>query len=143
MYAAPTQFGGCCATGPVYAAMVPAPATPTMTGMTGMAGMGMKGMNMTAADPAPATAAGKQVKLTGTLVCGKCNLHQAKKCTNVLRVKDGTKTVNYWLADKGNGETYHEGVCGGGTVEHVTVTGTLTEKDGKKVVTPTKVDVKK
>jgi hypothetical protein len=110
--------------------------------MAGCCGMCAK-CCATAADPSPATAAGKQVKVMGTLVCGKCNLHQAKKCTNVLRVKDGTKTVNYWLADKGNGETYHEGVCGGGTVEHVTVTGTLTEKDGKKVVTPTKVEVKK
>ena len=38
----------------------------------------------------PVTAAdAKEVTLTGTLVCGKCKLKEAKKCTNVLQVKEG------------------------------------------------------
>ena len=85
----------------------------------------------------------KEVKLTGSLVCGKCQLKQTPKCSNVLQVKEGDKVVNYRLADKGNGETYHEGVCGGDKVENVTVTGTVTEKDGKKTVVPTKVELPK
>ena len=85
----------------------------------------------------------KEVKLTGTLVCGKCQLKLTPKCSNVLQVKEGEKVVNYFLDDKGNGEPYHEGVCGGDKVENVTVTGTVAEKDGKKWVKPTKVDVKK
>jgi hypothetical protein len=85
----------------------------------------------------------KEVKLTGTLVCGKCNLKMTPKCSNVLQVKEGDKVVNYFLDDKGMGETYHEGVCGGDKVEGVTVTGSVTEKDGKKYVKPTKVDTKK
>ncbi len=85
----------------------------------------------------------KEVKLTGTLVCGKCSLKETPKCSNVLQVKEGDKMVNYLLDDKGNGETYHEGVCGGEKVEDVTVTGTVTEKDGKKSVKPTKVETKK
>lgn len=85
----------------------------------------------------------KETKLTGTLVCGKCQLKQTPKCSNVLQVKEGDKTVNYFLDDKGNGETYHEGVCGGEKVEGVTVTGTVTEKDGKKYIKPTKVESKK
>ena len=85
----------------------------------------------------------KETKLTGTLVCGKCQLKQTPKCSNVLQVKEGDKTVNYFLDDKGNGEAYHEGVCGGDKVEGVTVTGTVTEKDGKKYVKPTKVETKK
>ncbi|MBA4190967.1 MAG: hypothetical protein C0467_23525 [Planctomycetaceae bacterium] len=89
------------------------------------------------ADPA------KEVKLTGTLVCGKCSLKATAKCSNVLQVKDGDKVVNYFLEDKGNGEPYHEGVCGGDKVEGVTVTGTVTEKDGKKSIKPTKVETKK
>lgn len=85
----------------------------------------------------------KETKLTGALVCGKCQLKQTPKCSNVLQVKEGDKVVNYFLDDKGTGEDYHEGVCGGEKVEGVTVTGTVSEKDGKKYVKPTKVDLKK
>jgi len=85
----------------------------------------------------------KEVKLTGTLVCGKCSLKETPKCSNVLQVKEGDKTVNYFLDDQGAKEAYHEGVCGGDKVEGVTVTGTVTEKDGKKYVKPTKVETKK
>lgn len=85
----------------------------------------------------------KEVKLTGALVCGKCNLKMTPKCSNVLQVKEGDKMVNYILDDKGAGEEYHEGVCGGDKVEGVTVTGSVTEKDGKKYVKPTKVETKK
>ena len=85
----------------------------------------------------------KEVKLTGALVCGKCTLKTTPKCSNVLQVKEGDKLVNYFLDDKGNAESYHEGVCGGDKVEGVTVSGTVTEKDGKKWVKPTKVETKK
>jgi hypothetical protein len=91
-----------------------------------------------AADLEPAK---KEVKLTGTLVCGKCKLGEDKKCTNVLQVKDGEKTVKYWLDDRGIREDYH--VCGGDEKTGITVSGTLTEKDGKKLVKPTKVEEKK
>ena len=91
-------------------------------------------------DPA-ARAEDKEVKVTGSLVCGKCNLKETAKCSNVLQVKEKDKVVNYYLTDKGNGESYH--VCGGDKVENVTVTGTVTEKDGKKTVKPTKVELPK
>ncbi|MDB5310563.1 MAG: hypothetical protein JWO38_4765, partial [Gemmataceae bacterium] len=71
--------------------------------------------------------AAKEVKVTGTQVCGSCKLNETKKCTNVLQVKEKDKVVNYYLVDKGNKEEYHDGVCGGGQVEGVTVTGTVTE----------------
>lgn len=84
----------------------------------------------------------KEVKVTGTMVCGSCALSETKKCTNVLQVKEGDKVVKYYLDDKGNGEAYHDKVCGGGKLEGVTVIGTVTEKDGKKVIKPTKVMTK-
>ncbi|WP_439624601.1 DUF6370 family protein [Gemmata sp.] len=92
---------------------------------------------------AAALAADKEVKLTGSLVCGKCKLKETAKCTNVLQVKEGDKVVNYYLDDTGAKEAYHEGACGGDAVEGVTVTGTVTEKDGKKTIKPTKVETKK
>jgi uncharacterized protein DUF6370 len=84
----------------------------------------------------------KEVKLTGTLVCGKCSLKATPKCSNVLQVKESDKTVNYFLDDRGNREEYHEGVCGGEKVESVTVIGAVTEKEGKKSIKPTKVETK-
>ena len=102
--------------------------------------VGVSGFGVVSAEDKPAA---KEVKLTGTLVCGKCGLKEAKTCTNVLQVKEDGKTVNYWLVDKGNGEEYHEGVCGDGKVEKVTVIGTVGEKDGKKTVKPTKVELPK
>jgi 3-oxoacyl-ACP reductase-like protein len=97
-----------------------------------------------AADDAKATPqSDKEVKLTGTLVCAKCKLKMdgVTKCTNALQVKDGETTVTYILNDKGMEEDYHE--CGGGEKKDVTVVGKVTEKDGKKTVKPTKVDVRK
>ena len=84
----------------------------------------------------------KEVKLTGTLVCGSCKLNESKKCANVLQVKEKDKTINYWLTDKASDEAYHEKICGGGELKDVTVTGVVTEKDGKKMVKASKVDVK-
>jgi type 1 fimbria pilin len=72
----------------------------------------------------------KEVKLTGTMVCGKCTLKLTDKCTNVLQVKDGDKTVNYFITDDGPKAEYHKPVCpGGAKTEGVTVTGVVTKKD--------------
>ncbi len=87
-------------------------------------------------------AATKEVTLEGTIQCAKCSLKQAKECTNAIVVKEGEKNVTYFFADKGNGESYHEMVCGGGK-EQGTVTGKVAEKDGKMWITPTKVAYKK
>jgi hypothetical protein len=52
--------------------------------------------------------------------------------------KDG-KTVNYYLVHNDTSKTAHGAVCGGDS-EKVTVTGTVEEKDGKEVLTPTKIE---
>ena len=69
----------------------------------------------------------KEVKLTGTLVCGSCKLNESKKCANVLQVKEKDKVINYWLTDKASDEAYHEKICGGGELKDVTVTGVVSE----------------
>jgi hypothetical protein len=80
----------------------------------------------------------KEVTLKGTILCAKCALKEAKKCTTAIQVKEAGKTVTYYFLDKGAKEDYHEEVCGGGRREG-TVTGTVTEKDGKKWIVPKKV----
>jgi hypothetical protein len=75
----------------------------------------------------------KEVKLEGELVCGKCKLKESKECTNVLQVKEGDKTVNYYLDDKGTKEDYHKMCCTKTT--KVTLTGgEIVEKDSKKMI---------
>src|SRR5437660_8922685 len=82
---------------------------------------------------------GKEVTLKGTLVCGKCKLKETDACANVLQVKDGDKTVSYYLKDKGKAEKYHKEICTNDGKE-ATVKGTVTEKDGKRWVSNAKVE---
>jgi hypothetical protein len=60
----------------------------------------------------------------------------------VIQVKENGKDVLYYLADKGVNESYHEEVCGGGRKDGK-VTGVVAVKDGKKTITPSKVEYKK
>ena len=84
----------------------------------------------------------KKVTLKGDILCAKCELKQAKKCTTAIVVKEGDKEVTYYLSDKGMKEEYHEPVCGGGRKEG-TVIGKVSEKNGKKYITPEKVEYAK
>jgi hypothetical protein len=85
-----------------------------------------------------AQAEDKEVTLKGKIMCGKCALKQAKKCATVIQVNEDGKDVIYWFLDKGTKEEYHEEVCGGAMKEG-TVTGTVSEKDGKKWIKPKEV----
>lgn len=86
-----------------------------------------------------ARAADKEVTLKGKIMCAKCELKESKTCQTVIKVKEDGKEVTYYFHDKGNKETHHEAVCGGGRKEG-TVTGIVTEKDGKKWIAPKKVE---
>lgn len=81
----------------------------------------------------------KEVTLKGTILCAKCALKETKKCQNAIQVKDGDKTVTYYLDDKGMKEEYHESVCGGEKKDGK-VTGTVSVKDGKQIIKPSKVE---
>ena len=86
--------------------------------------------------------ASKEVTITGNMVCGKCTLHETKSCQNVVQVEKDGKTVNYYLKQNDVSKAAHDPICSGGS-EKVTVTGTVKEKDGKLMMTPTKIDVVK
>lgn len=84
----------------------------------------------------------KEVKLEGTMVCGKCKLKETDACSNVVQVKEGDKTVSYYLKDDGAKAPYHKDCCKADAKVKVTG-GTLTEKDGKKTLEGAKVEVVK
>ena len=77
--------------------------------------------------------------ITGNMVCGKCTMHETKGCQNVIQVEKDGKTVNYYLAKNDVSNALHEDVCHGDT-EKVTATGTVVEKDGKEILTATKLE---
>src|SRR5208283_7590 len=81
----------------------------------------------------------KEITITGNMVCGKCTLHETKSCQNVVQVVKDGKTVNYYLKQNDVSKAAHDPVCHGDS-EKVTVTGTVTEKDGKQMMTPTKIE---
>jgi hypothetical protein len=84
----------------------------------------------------------KEVTVTGSMVCAKCTLHLTKECQNVVQVEKDGKTVNYFLTQNDVSKAAHDPICGGSS-EKVTVTGTVKEKGGKEMLTPTKIDVNK
>ena len=81
----------------------------------------------------------KAITITGNMVCAKCTLHETTSCQNVVQVTKDGKTVNYYLVQNDTSKAAHGAICGG-DAEKVTVTGTVEEKDGKQLVTPTKIE---
>lgn len=81
---------------------------------------------------------GKEVTITGDGVCAKCALKETATCQNAIKVEEGGKTVTYYLAANKVAKDYHENVCQA-TVK-TKATGTVEEKDGKKVLTATKIE---
>jgi hypothetical protein len=99
----------------------------------------MAGLTLAGATTALAADA---VTITGNMVCGKCTLHETETCQNVVQVTEDGKTVNYYLKQNKVSKDAHDPICGGGS-EKVNVTGKVKEKDGKKIMTPTKIEVVK
>jgi uncharacterized protein DUF6370 len=89
---------------------------------------------------ATAFAAGDEVTLKGTIVCARCTLKKpdAKECQNVLLAPgpDGKK-IEYYMAASKSADAVGE-VCT--ESKEATVTGTVSEKDGRKWIKASKVE---
>jgi hypothetical protein len=86
----------------------------------------------------------KKVTVTGDGMCAKCALSETDSCQNaVIEDKDGTKTT-YYLVHEGVSKKSHGsmGFCKATKDKpvKVKVTGTVEEKDGKKVMTAEKIE---
>jgi len=89
----------------------------------------------------PASALAKEVTITGKGTCAKCGLHETDECQNVIQTKEDGKTVTYYLTDNAVSKDFHDNVCK--KPKQVTATGEVTEKDGKKMLTVSKIEVVK
>ena len=83
----------------------------------------------------------KEVTLKGEGKCAKCALKKADQCQNVIEVKEGDKTVAYWMEANDVAKAFHKNVCSA-TVK-MTAVGKVSEKDGKKILVASKLDVDK
>lgn len=81
-------------------------------------------------------ASAEEVTLKGTASCAKCEEGTADKCTNILTVGKGDDKVVYTLEGKA-GKPWHKNVCK--KTKKVEMTGTVSEKDGEKVLTVTEI----
>ena len=90
-----------------------------------------------------ATAVAAEETVTGKLMCAKCTLKKAdaSKCQNVLVSQDAAgKAVEYYVEANDTAKAYGH-TCQG---EKPTVaTGTVSEKDGKKWITASKMEAPK
>jgi hypothetical protein len=81
---------------------------------------------------------GKEVTVEGSVKCAMCTLKEAdwKECQNVIQVKKGDETVNLYIVKNDVAEEFGH-VCTGS--KDAMVTGTVSEKDGRQWITPTKM----
>jgi hypothetical protein len=79
--------------------------------------------------------------ITGEAMCAKCELKLQDKCQTVIQVKEGDKTVLYYVEGNSVGKAFHSQVCD--APAEATATGTVATVDGKLVLTPTSIELKK
>jgi len=86
--------------------------------------------------------AADETTLTGSVMCAKCSLKKAdaKECQDVLVVKDGDKTSEYYVEKNEVSKAFGH-VCK--DQKSAVVTGKVTEKDGKKWISATKMEPSK
>jgi hypothetical protein len=87
-----------------------------------------------------AAAAADEVTMSGNIMCAKCVLKKADAtgCQDVLVVKDAEgKSTEYYVTKNDVAQKFGHN-CKGETA--ATVTGQVAEKDGKKWITPSKIE---
>ena len=82
--------------------------------------------------------AAETITITGDGKCAKCAMKETKDCQNAVLVTENGKTTTYYLEPNQVAKDYHGTVCKK-TVK-TKVTGTVEEKDGKKILTASKIE---
>jgi hypothetical protein len=82
----------------------------------------------------------KTVTLSGQIGCGHCALNVTKSCADVIRVKEDGKDVIYFFADDPS-RKHDTAMCD--SVRDGKVTGVVSEKNGKKTIKVSKVELGK
>jgi hypothetical protein len=108
--------------------------------MIRMFGLFVCGLAFAALIAAPVAAEDKEVTLTGTITCPKCDLGTADKCGTVIKVKEGEKDVLYTF-DADSNKKYHGDICK--EAKPGKVTGKVKKDGDKMVISVTKLEYTK
>jgi hypothetical protein len=82
-------------------------------------------------------------EISGKGVCAKCSMKEASSCQAVIQVTKDGETTNYYVSkDSKAHKKLHKAICKK-DVDGISITGDVTEVDGKKVVAVTKADIPK
>jgi len=104
-------------------------------------GTAVGGMASVAQSGSSSAIGNMETTITGKAVCGKCQLKQTASCQNEIQVKNGSKTVTYYLVQNDVSKNFHEEMCR--NAKKVTATGTVQEVDGKLEFAATSIVVAK
>ena len=89
-----------------------------------------------------AVQAADATKIAGEGTCAKCDLKVADKCQNAIVVTGADGKKETILCDANDvAKAFHGKICKG--AEKVTAEGVVTEKDGKKTIALTKIELAK
>jgi len=90
--------------------------------------------------PSAVATAGDEITVSGKVACAHCTLKKAdaKSCQDVLVSKDAQGTTTEYYITKNDVSEKFGHACSG--EKPATVTGAVTEKDGKKWITPSKME---
>ena len=80
-------------------------------------------------------------ELKGEATCAKCTLKTATACQFAITVEKDGKKETYLAEQNDVAKGFHKNICT--STEKVVAQGTISEKDGKKMVTLTKVELAK
>lgn len=83
----------------------------------------------------------KEVTIEGDGKCAKCAMKETKDCQNAIVVTENGKETTYYLEPNKVAKDYHGNVCKKTT--KTKATGTVEEKDGKKILTASKIEAVK
>ena len=83
----------------------------------------------------------KAKTIRGEGACAKCSLKETSTCQNAVKVKEGGKTVTYYLVHNQVSKDFHNNICT--STAKVVATGTVKEANGKLEMTPAKIELDK
>ena len=85
------------------------------------------------------TVSAEEMTIKGEALCAKCELHETDKCQTAIRTKEDGKDVVYYAVNNAVAKDFHKTICK--APAKVVATGKVKDKDGKKMITLTKIDV--
>jgi hypothetical protein len=84
--------------------------------------------------------AAAEVTIKGEGKCAKCSLKETKTCQNTITTEKDGKKVVYYIKNDAVAKAFHKNICQDDT-KTIQATGTVSEVDGKQVLTASKIEV--